>query len=122
MGRGLLLHSRQDPGLLVSSGKILGSSRRNMLGLLLQSSRNLGDMIVDEAVVLELGGCGLSSWKGKERKGRRLMRRLEARVAALAGKEAALFVPSGTMGNLICVLAHCKVNHCTYYQSRKICF
>ena len=57
-----------------------------MLGLLLQSSRNLGDMIVDEAVVLELGGCGLSSWKGKERKGRRLMRRLEARVAALAGK------------------------------------
>ena len=35
--------------------------------------------------------------------------RLEERVAALAGKEAALFVPSGTMGNLICVLAHCKV-------------
>ena len=85
MGKGLLLHSRQYPGLLVSSGKIMGSSRRNMLGLLLQSSRSLGDMIVDEAVVLELGGCGLSSWKGKERKGRRLMRRLEARVAALGG-------------------------------------
>lgn len=32
---------------------------------------------------------------------------LEARVAAMAGKEAALFVPSGTMGNLICVLSHC---------------
>ena len=24
-----------------------------------------------------------------------------------AGKEAALFVPSGTMGNLICVMSHC---------------
>merc|ERR1711892_630902 len=32
---------------------------------------------------------------------------LEKRVANLAGKEAALYVPSGTMGNLICVLAHC---------------
>ena len=29
------------------------------------------------------------------------------KVANLAGKEGALFVPSGTMGNLICVLAHC---------------
>ena len=37
---------------------------------------------------------------------------LEARVAAMAGKDAALFVPSGTMGNLICVLAHCKVARC----------
>ena len=26
----------------------------------------------------------------------------------MSGKEAALFVPSGTMGNLICVLAHCN--------------
>jgi len=32
---------------------------------------------------------------------------LEEKVALMAGKEAALFVPSGTMGNLICVLAHC---------------
>jgi threonine aldolase len=32
---------------------------------------------------------------------------LEARVAALLGKEAALFVPSGTMGNLLAVLSHC---------------
>ena len=24
------------------------------------------------------------------------------------GKEAALFVPSGTMGNLICVMVHCR--------------
>jgi len=32
---------------------------------------------------------------------------LEKRVAELAGKEAALYVASGTMGNLICVLAHC---------------
>lgn len=32
---------------------------------------------------------------------------LEERVAALLGKEAALFVPSGTMGNLVCVLSQC---------------
>ncbi|MCB9117744.1 MAG: low-specificity L-threonine aldolase [Caldilinea sp.] len=33
--------------------------------------------------------------------------RLEARVAEMLGKEAAVFVPSGTMGNLIAVLSHC---------------
>ncbi|MBC5824339.1 MAG: low-specificity L-threonine aldolase [Candidatus Eremiobacteraeota bacterium] len=33
--------------------------------------------------------------------------RLQAEAAAVLGKEAALFVPSGTMGNLISVLAHC---------------
>src|SRR6266487_3794466 len=32
--------------------------------------------------------------------------RLEEKVAALLGKEAALFVPSGTMSNQICVKAH----------------
>jgi threonine aldolase len=32
--------------------------------------------------------------------------RLEARSAALLGKEAGLFVPSGTMGNLVALLAH----------------
>lgn len=32
---------------------------------------------------------------------------LEARVASLLGKEAALLVPSGTMGNLVSVLSHC---------------
>lgn len=32
--------------------------------------------------------------------------RLEERVAALLGKEAALFVPSGTMSNQICVRVH----------------
>ncbi|CAI9091483.1 OLC1v1026528C1 [Oldenlandia corymbosa var. corymbosa] len=36
-------------------------------------------------------------------------RRLELEVARIAGKEAALFVPSGTMGNLISVLTHCQV-------------
>jgi threonine aldolase len=34
--------------------------------------------------------------------------RLEAMAANLLGKEAALFVPSGTMGNLIGVLGHCQ--------------
>jgi threonine aldolase len=33
--------------------------------------------------------------------------RLEALAAEMLGKEAALFVPSGTMGNLAAVLAHC---------------
>ena len=32
---------------------------------------------------------------------------LEDRVAKLFGKEAALFVPTGTQGNLICLMAHC---------------
>jgi threonine aldolase len=31
---------------------------------------------------------------------------LEARAAALLGKEAGLFVASGTMGNLVCLMAH----------------
>ncbi|KAF8704116.1 hypothetical protein HU200_031607 [Digitaria exilis] len=35
--------------------------------------------------------------------------RFQAEMAALMGKEAALFVPSGTMGNLISVLVHCDV-------------
>lgn len=35
------------------------------------------------------------------------VRRLEELAAQMLGKEAAVFVPSGTMGNLISVLAHC---------------
>lgn len=34
--------------------------------------------------------------------------RLEEMAAALVGKEAGLFVPSGTMGNLAAILAHCR--------------
>lgn len=33
--------------------------------------------------------------------------RLEAKAAELMGKDAGLFVPSGTMGNLVAVLTHC---------------
>ncbi|CAF2107768.1 unnamed protein product [Brassica oleracea var. botrytis] len=36
-------------------------------------------------------------------------RHLEEEMAKMTGKEAALFVPSGTMGNLICVMVHCEV-------------
>jgi threonine aldolase len=36
------------------------------------------------------------------------VRRLESMAAAVTGKEAALFVASGTMGNLTCLLAHCQ--------------
>lgn len=35
------------------------------------------------------------------------VKRLEALAAERMGKEAALFVPSGTMGNLVCLLTHC---------------
>ncbi|CAK7341119.1 unnamed protein product [Dovyalis caffra] len=35
--------------------------------------------------------------------------RLETEMAKILGKEAALFVPSGTMGNLISVLVHCNI-------------
>lgn len=34
--------------------------------------------------------------------------RLEALAAEMLGKEAAVYVPSGTMGNLSCILAHCQ--------------
>src|SRR5437870_6797223 len=37
--------------------------------------------------------------------------RLEARAAELMGKEAALLVPSGTMGNLIGVLVNARAGH-----------
>ena len=33
---------------------------------------------------------------------------LEAKAAAVMGKETSLLVPSGTMGNLVCILAHCQ--------------
>jgi threonine aldolase len=34
--------------------------------------------------------------------------RLQERAAAMLGKEAGLFVASGTMGNLVAILAHCR--------------
>ena len=37
--------------------------------------------------------------------------RLEELAAGMLGKEAALFVPSGTMGNLIALLVHCQRGH-----------
>ncbi len=51
---------------------------------------------------------------------------LEQRVAELCGKEAALFVPSGTMGNQIALMLHCERgdevyagegSHCIWYES-----
>ncbi|HTN90833.1 MAG TPA: threonine aldolase family protein, partial [Sorangium sp.] len=54
------------------------------------------------------------------------VRRLEERVAELTGKEAALFVPSGTMGNQIALLCHTQRGdeviagegaHCAFYES-----
>ena len=36
------------------------------------------------------------------------MNRLQERVAEMLGKEAAVFVPSGTMANLASVLSHCE--------------
>lgn len=37
--------------------------------------------------------------------------RLQEYTAELLGKEAALFVPSGTMGNFVAVLTHCQRGH-----------
>ena len=54
------------------------------------------------------------------------VRQLEERVADLLGKEAALFVPSGTMGNQIALLLHARPgdevvigegSHCAWYES-----
>jgi len=54
------------------------------------------------------------------------VRALEQRVAELLGKEAALFVPSGTMGNQIGLLVHTRRGdeviigegaHCAWYES-----
>ena len=54
------------------------------------------------------------------------VRQLEERVADLLGKEAALFVPSGTMGNQIALLLHTRPgdevvigegSHCAWYES-----
>lgn len=42
------------------------------------------------------------------REGDPTVRELEARGAAVTGKEAALFVPSGTMGTLLAMLAHAE--------------
>jgi threonine aldolase len=52
--------------------------------------------------------------------------KLERLAAQMLGMEAALFVPSGTMGNLICVLTHCSgrgdevilgdESHLAYYE------
>ncbi|WP_067702785.1 low-specificity L-threonine aldolase [Erwinia sp. ErVv1] len=36
------------------------------------------------------------------------MRALEAKAAAISGKEAALFMPSGTQANLVALLCHCQ--------------
>lgn len=36
------------------------------------------------------------------------MKELEIKCAKLFEKEAALFVPSGTMGNLIAIMSHCR--------------
>jgi hypothetical protein len=54
------------------------------------------------------------------------VRQLEERVAALLGKESALFVPSGTMGNQLGLLVHTRHgdeviigegSHCAWYES-----
>ena len=54
------------------------------------------------------------------------VRALEERVAALLGKDSALFVPSGTMGNQIALLVHTRPgdeviigegSHCAFFES-----
>jgi len=54
------------------------------------------------------------------------VQRLEARVASILGKEAGLFVSSGTMGNQLAILGHCRAgdevvvgegSHSVWYES-----
>ena len=54
------------------------------------------------------------------------VRALEERAAAMLGKQAARFVPSGTMANQIALLVHCRPGdevitsegaHCAFYES-----
>ncbi len=54
------------------------------------------------------------------------VRALEERIAALTGKEAALFVPSGTMGNQLAIACHTRRGdeviigegaHCAWFES-----
>lgn len=40
------------------------------------------------------------------------VKELEEKCAKLFAKEAALFVPSGIMGNLISIMTHCRVRSC----------
>lgn len=47
-----------------------------------------------------------ASWGDDSRDGDATVRRLEAYAAELVGKQAALFLPSGTMANLVALLTH----------------
>ena len=58
------------------------------------------------------------------------MRQLEELAASVVGKEAALFVPSGTMGNLIAMKVHTNLgegiilerdSHIYYYEAGGLC-
>src|SRR5215216_6232445 len=48
--------------------------------------------------------------------------RLQERAAEMLGKEAALFVPSGTMGNQICVRLHTQPGHEVITEERSHIF
>lgn len=47
---------------------------------------------------------------------------LEAKVAALLGKEAAMFVPSGTMANQIALNVHCRAGDSVLIEEDSHCF
>ena len=67
------------------------------------ASAEVGDDVFrDDPTIHELG---LSNTEYDEHSDHDLSS--ERRMAELTGKEAALFVPSGTMGNLISVMSHC---------------
>ena len=67
------------------------------------ASAEVGDDVFrDDLTIHELG---LTSTEYDEHSDHDLSS--ERRMAELTGKEAALFVPSGTMGNLISVMSHC---------------
>lgn len=53
----------------------------------------------------EVGDAGRSGAGGRGEDP--TVNRLEDLAAGLMGKEAAMFVPSGTMGNLVALMTHC---------------
>ena len=49
------------------------------------------------------------------------MNELEDLMATMTGKERALFVPSGTMGNSIALLTHCRPGDVVLVDEASIC-
>ena len=72
--------------------------------------------------------CTAPSWATTSSATTRRSTRCRQRIAALLGKEAALFMPSGTQSNLAAIMSHCgrgdeyivgQGAHCYRYEARR---